>query len=104
MNLGEMLKEKNKKKKSNNNSGMRKLFGSTGTTNAGNRTKKTASAIAKTNSAIATYKRAQMDEVYVRFRNWLSKMNTPVRTPRCDDWINTDWDLWTATPLVDHPW
>mmetsp|Transcript_101485 Transcript_101485/g.152028 ORF Transcript_101485/g.152028 Transcript_101485/m.152028 type:complete len:466 (+) Transcript_101485:94-1491(+) len=55
-------------------------------------------------SDLATYKRAQMDEIYVRFRNWLSRMKTPVRTPRCEDWIDTDNNLWSATPLVEKPW
>ena len=57
-----------------------------------------------THKNIQSYKRAQMDEIYVRFRNWLSRMKTPVRTPRCKDWINTDNNLWSATPLIEKPW
>jgi hypothetical protein len=56
--------------------------------------------------ALANLKRVQMDEIFVQFRNWLSALPTPgVRTPRCDQWNESDQGLWSATPLnEDDPW
>jgi len=55
---------------------------------------------------VLSLKRVQMDEIFVRFRNWLwtTYPSTEVRTPRCDSWTDNDSKLWSPIPIQEDPW